>query len=73
MLFSSGKNEYRMCRRFLKSLQESVERRLRQHMYLVDDIHTVFSYLRRNTHLIHQSLDVIYTVVGCRVKLMDAV
>ena len=42
-------------------------------MHLVDDIDTVSAHLRRYPHLIHQSLDVIHTVVGCGIKLMDTV
>ena len=63
MLLSSRKNEYGVCRRFLQSLEEGVEGRLRQHMYLVDDVDAVVSHLRRHSHLVHQGLDVLYTVV----------
>ena len=42
-------------------------------MHLVYDVHAVFADLRRDPHLLHQSLDVVDTVVGCRIQLMDAV
>jgi hypothetical protein len=42
-------------------------------MYLVDDIYTVFSHLRRYTDLIHQGLDILDSVVGSRVKFMYAI
>ena len=73
MFFSCSKNKDSVCRRFLKGLEESIERRLRQHMHLVDDINTVLSHLRRYTYLVHQRLDVIHSVIGSGIKLMDAV
>jgi hypothetical protein len=62
-----------MCRRFFKRLEKSIEGSLREHMYLVDDIYTVFSHLRRYTDLIHQGLDILDSVVGSRVKFMYAI
>ena len=73
MLLCSRKNEYRVCRRFLQSLEERVESRLREHVHLIDDIHAVSSHLRRYAHLLHQRLDVLHTVVRSGVKLVDAV
>ena len=32
-------------------------------MHLVYDVDAVVAHLRRHTHLIHQGLDVLYTVV----------
>ena len=52
-----------MCRRFLESLEESVERSLREHVHLVDDVYAILSYLRRDADLIHQGLDVLDTIV----------
>ena len=63
MLFCCGKNEDCMCRRFLESLEKCIECGLRKHMDLIDDIYAISSHLRRYTHLIHQGLDVIDTVV----------
>ena len=73
MLLRCRKDEDRMCRRLLESLQKCIERRLRKHMDLVDDVHAVASHLRRHTHLVHQCLDVVDTVVGRGVELMDTV
>ena len=42
-------------------------------MYLVDDVYTVLSYLRRYAYLIHQRLDVFDSIVGSRIKLVNAV
>ena len=73
MLFSSRKNEYCMGRRFFQSLQKSIECGLRQHVDLIDDIDAVPSDLRRYANLVHQGLYVLDSVVGCRIKLVDAV
>ena len=63
VLFSSGKNEYSMCRWLLKCLEEGIERSLRKHMHLVDDIDAVSSDLWRYAHLLHQGLDVLNSIV----------
>ena len=73
MFLSRSQDEDRMCRRFLESLEESVESCLRKHMNLIDDVYAVLSYLRRYAHLIHKGLDVLYTVVGSRIELMDTI
>ena len=73
MLFSCSKNEDRMCRGFLKGLEEGVEGSLREHMHLVDDVHAVSSHLRRYAHLIHEGLDILDAVVRSSIELMDAV
>ena len=73
MFLCSGKDEDRMCRRFLQCLEECIECGLRQHMYLVDDVYAVFSHLRRYAHLIHQCLDVLDAVVRSGIEFMDAV
>ena len=62
-----------MCRRFFKSFQECVERRLRQHVDLVDDVDTVFPHLGRDTDLVHEGLYVIDPVVGSGIEFMDTV
>ena len=72
MFFRSGENEYGMCRRFLQSLEKSIEGGLREHVHLVDDIDAVPAYLRRDTDLIHKGLDVFHSVVGSRIKFMYA-
>ena len=73
MLFSSRKDEYSMCRRFLEGLEEGIEGSLRKHVDLVDDVHAVLSDLRRYAHLVHQGLDILHSVVGSGIKFMDAV
>jgi hypothetical protein len=40
---------------------------------LIDDIYAVPAHLRRYSHLVHQSLDVLHTIVGCGIKFMDTV
>ena len=73
MFFRSGENEYGMCRRFLQSLEKSIEGGLREHVHLVDDIDAIPAYLRRDTDLIHKGLDVFHSVVGSRIKFMYAI
>ena len=73
MLLSGGKDEDRVCRRLLESLQERIESRLRKHMDLIDDIDAVPAHLGRDLHLVHQGLDVIHTVVRRRIQLVDAI
>ena len=73
MLLGGGKNEYGVCRRLLKCLEEGVERGRGQHVYLIDDIDAVLPHLRRNLHLVHQILDVIHTVVGGGVQFMNTI
>ena len=73
VLLGGRQDENRMCRRFLQRFQESIERRLGQHVDLVDDVYAVFSHLRRNLHLVHQRLDVLDTIVGRGIELMDAI
>ena len=63
MLLGSGKDEDRMRRRLLESLEEGVERRLREHVHLVDDIYAVSSYLRRYADLVHEGLNILDTVI----------
>ena len=50
-------------RRFFESLQESIEGLLREHVYLVDDIYAVFSYLRRYHHLLYELSYIVDRVV----------
>ena len=73
MLFCRCEYENGVCGRFLECLEESVERGLGQHMYLVDYVDAVFPDLRRYPDLLHKGLDVIYTVVGGCIKLVYAV
>ena len=54
-------------------LKESIECGLRKHVHLIDDVHAVFSDLRRYPYLVHKSLDVIYTIVGSGIKFVNAI
>ena len=73
VLLRGRKNEYGVGRRLLQCLEEGVEGRLGQHVHLVDDIDTVPADLRRNLDLVHQCLDVVHTVVGGGIQLVDAI
>ena len=73
MLFSRCKYEYCVCRRLFECLQEGVESSRREHMDLVDYVHAVLSDLRRDLYLVHKVLDVVHSVVGRGVKLVDTV
>ena len=63
VLLCGGKDEDRMCRRFLKCLEKGIERRLREHVHLVDDVYAVLADLRRYADLIHQCLYILHSVI----------
>jgi hypothetical protein len=42
-------------------------------MNLIDDIYAISSHLRRYAHLLHQCLDILHTIVGCSIKLVDTI
>ena len=71
MLFRCGQNKNCMRRRFLEGLEECIERRLRQHVYLVDDVHLVLSALRWDAHLVNNGPDVFDLVVGSRIQFKN--
>ena len=71
MLFGRGEDEDGVCRWFFECLEEGVERRLRQHVHLVDDIDAVPSYLRGDTYLFGQRADVVHRIVRGGIQLMD--
>ena len=71
MLFSSCQNKDGITRRLLESFQKIIKRRRRQHVHLIDDIHFVFSALRRESYLIYQIAYIIHTVIRCRVQFKD--
>ena len=73
VLLRRRQDEDGMLRRLLQRLQERVERRLREHVNLVDDEHLVLADLRRNPHLLDEHADVLHRVVRSRVKLVDVV
>ena len=69
VLLRGGQNEHRVRRRLLQGFQKRIERRLTQHVYLVDDVHFVLALLGRDANLIDDASDVLHLVVGGRVKL----
>lgn len=73
LFLSGGENEDGIVGRFLKGLKESIERRLRQHVNLIDDKNAVAAYLGRNEHLVGKVADVLHRVVARRVELQDIV
>ena len=73
VLLRGREYENRVCRWFFQGLEEGVEGGSGEHMHLVYDVHAVLSDLRRDLHLVHQALYVVHSVVGCGVKLVDAV
>ena len=69
VLLRGGQNEHRVRRRLLQRLQKCVERRLAQHVHLVDDVHFVLALLGWDADLINDVADVLHLVVGGCVKL----
>ena len=63
------KNENDVRRRLLESFQQSVERALRKHMHLVDNINLVFARNGRIFHLFAKVADFVDRAVACRVYL----
>ena len=68
MFLGGGEDELGIRRRFLEGLEKGVESLRRQHVHLVDDIHLIFSYLRRYPHLVDERADILNTAVRSRVK-----
>ena len=58
-------------RRLLQGLEQRVERPLREHVNLVDDVHAIVSGLRRIFHLFAQVANLIDTVVARRVDFQN--
>src|SRR5690554_815104 len=73
MLLGGGKNKDGMRGRLLQSLEERVERGLREHVYLINNIHLVLANLWRDTHLVNQRSNIVDPVVRGRVQFMDIV
>ena len=71
MLLGGGEDKDDMSRRLLKSLEESIESGSREHVYLVDDKHLVFTHLWWHSRLLHQSLDMLHAIVAGGVKFKD--
>ncbi len=64
-----GKDKKGVGWRLLQRLQQGVERLLRQHVHLVEDVNLFGGSLRRNPHLLAQLADVVDLVVRGRVHL----
>ena len=73
MLLGCREDENHVGRRFFECFEESVERRRRQHVNLVDDEYLIFADLRRYARLFHKRLDILHGVVACGVELEDIV
>ena len=64
-----SQNEQNVLRRLLECFEQRIERTDGQHVYLVDDEHTLADLCRRVARLIAQVADIVHTVVGRRVNL----
>ena len=73
MTLGSSQDEDGMTRGFLQSLEESIERRRREHVYLVDDEHLVATNLGRYAHLVDEFANVVNRVIRRSIELMDIV
>ena len=71
MLFGCSQNKHRMRWRFLQRLQESVKRRLRKHVHLIDDVHFILTALRRDPHLVYNGSNVFNLIVGGGIQFKD--
>ena len=67
--FCGCQNKQHVLRRLLQRLEQRIERALRQHMYLVDDVHALFDGRRCIPHFVTNVADVVYAVVGRCVNL----
>ena len=63
MLLGSGKDKDGMMRGLFESLEECIERRSREHVYLVDDVNLILAYLGWDAYLVDKLTDVVDTVV----------
>ena len=64
MLFCSSQNKNGITRRLLKCFQESIESRIRKHVYLIDDVDLVLPCLGRIADLLYQGTDIFDRVIG---------
>ncbi len=71
MLFGCRQDEDGVRRRFFKSFEKGIERGLRKHVHLVDDVHFVGSHLGRKANLVDELPNVVNCVVGRGVKLKN--
>lgn len=63
------KDEHEVLRRLFKDLQQSIERRVAEHVHLIDDIHALAHAGGGKHRLVAQGAHVVDAVVGCGVKL----
>ena len=68
MHFGRRKHENRVRGRLFERFEQRVERRAREHVNLVDDVHFVLARNRRVRHVVHDFADLIDAVVRRRVK-----
>ena len=73
VFLGSGKDKDDMSWWFLKSFEERIECRLREHVDLVDDKHLVFTHLWWNASLIHEGFDLLHAIVAGSIELKDVV
>ena len=73
VLFGGRQNEDGVCGRLLEGLEEGIEGRLGEHVDLIDDVHAVLPDGRGYLYLVEEGLDIVDTVIGCRIQFMDAV
>lgn len=71
VLFGGGKYENHIRRRFLKGFEECIERRLCEHVHLIDDEYPVAADCRWYHHLLDEAADVVDAVVRRRVEFYD--
>ena len=64
-------NEDDVCGRFFERLQQGVERRVRQHMHFVDDVHTIVAAKRRELDVFTDFAHIVHTGVGGAVDFYD--
>ena len=63
MFLGGGEDKLRIGRRFFQGLKEGVEGSTRQHVYLIDDIHFILAYLRRDAHLFDKGAYIVNAAV----------
>ena len=64
-------NEQQVLRRLLDDLEQGVERAQREHMHLVDDIHTLFDLRRGIDGVVAQGADAVHAVIRGGVDLQQ--
>ena len=70
MLLGSSENKDSVGRRFFECFEQCIEGTGREHMYLVDDIDGVLTYLWRNAHFLNKCTYILDGVIGGRVEFV---